>query len=137
MTVPELSVQGSGPSPALYSLPVIHIYQYPFRSHNKKDTPMPPQRQALAFFFLALLLPQTLAAADKEAIPPRWTAQEAVQFALQYNPDARAALERIHAADADIRSAKAAFYPQLGMSTAVSYTHLRAHETDSYIVCRL
>ena len=23
------------------------------------------------------------------------------------------------------------------MSKAVSYTHLRAHETDSYLVCRL
>ena len=26
---------------------------------------------------------------------------------------------------------------QLGISEAVSYTHLRAHETDSYFVCRL
>ena len=26
---------------------------------------------------------------------------------------------------------------QLGAETAVSYTHLRAHETDSYLVCRL
>jgi len=84
---------------------------------------MPPPRQTLAFFFLALLLPQTLAAAEKEAIPLRWTAQEAVQFALQHNPDARAALERIHAADADIRSAKAAFYPQLGLSTEYSRTN--------------
>src|SRR5680860_488586 len=25
----------------------------------------------------------------------------------------------------------------LGIPTAVSYTHLRAHETDSYLVCRL
>ena len=24
-----------------------------------------------------------------------------------------------------------------GYSNAVSYTHLRAHETDSYLVCRL
>lgn len=84
---------------------------------------MPPPRQALAFFFLALFLPQMLAAAEKETKPSRWTAQEAVQFALQHNPDARAALERIHAADADIRSAKAAFYPQLGLSTEYSRTN--------------
>ena len=84
---------------------------------------MPPPRQALAFFFFALLLPQTLAAVEKETLPSRWTAQEAVQFALQHNPDARAALERIHAADADIRSAKAAFYPQLGLSTEYSRTN--------------
>ena len=27
--------------------------------------------------------------------------------------------------------------PQQGYGYAVSYTHLRAHETDSYLVCRL
>ncbi len=88
---------------------------------------MPPSRQALVLFFFALLLSpilsQTLAAGEKEAMPSRWTAQEAVQFALQHNPDARAALERIHAADADIRSAKAAFYPQLGVSAEYSRTN--------------
>lgn len=84
---------------------------------------MPPPRHTLVLFFVAFLFPQTLAAGEKEAIPSRWTAQEAVQFALQHNPDARAALERIHAADADIRSAKAAFYPQLGLSTEYNRTN--------------
>ena len=27
--------------------------------------------------------------------------------------------------------------PWIGVMGAVSYTHLRAHETDSYLVCRL
>jgi outer membrane protein TolC len=80
-------------------------------------------RQTLVLFFFTLLVPQLLAAEKKEAIPARWTAQEAVQFALHHNPDARAALERIHAADADIRAAKAAFYPQLGVSTEYSRTN--------------
>ncbi len=80
-------------------------------------------RQALVLFCFILLLPQTLIAEEQEAVPSRWTAQEAVQFALQHNPDARAALERIRAADADIRSAKAAFYPQLGLSTEYNRTN--------------
>ena len=28
-------------------------------------------------------------------------------------------------------------WEKYGFSVAVSYTHLRAHETDSYLVCRL
>src|SRR5680860_1774121 len=28
-------------------------------------------------------------------------------------------------------------YPQGSLASPVSYTHLRAHETDSYLVCRL
>lgn len=80
-------------------------------------------RQALVLFCCILLLPHTLRAEEQEAVPSRWTAQEAVQFALQHNPDARAALERIRAADADIRSAKAAFYPQLGLSTEYNRTN--------------
>lgn len=80
-------------------------------------------RHALVLFCFILLLPQTLIAEEKEAVPSRWTAQDAVQFALQHNPDARAALERIHAADAEIRSAKAAFYPQLGVSAEYSRTN--------------
>ena len=32
---------------------------------------------------------------------------------------------------------KEAFCPDIIASLPVSYTHLRAHETDSYLVCRL
>jgi outer membrane protein TolC len=46
-----------------------------------------------------------------------------VRFALQHNPDAKATMERIHAAEADIRMAKASFYPQLGLSTEYSRTN--------------
>ncbi len=84
---------------------------------------MIPSRQALVLFFIALLVPPTFAAGEKEATPSQWTTQEAVHFALQHNPDARAALERMAAADADIRSAKAAFYPQLGLSTEYNRTN--------------
>jgi len=81
----------------------------------------------LVLFLLALLLPPTLAAGEKETTPSRWTTQEAVHFALRHNPDARAVQERIAAAEADIRSAKAAFYPQLGVSTEYSRTNNPMH----------
>ncbi len=79
--------------------------------------------QSLVLFFFALLLPQTLVAGEKASTPSQWTTQGAVQFALGHNPDARAALERIAAANADIRSAKAAFSPQLGVSTEYTRTN--------------
>lgn len=84
---------------------------------------MMPQCSALVFCLLALFPSHLLAAGVKEAPPSQWTTQAAVHFALEHNPDTRAALERIHAADADIRSAKAAFYPQLGLSTEYSRTN--------------
>jgi len=46
-----------------------------------------------------------------------------VIFAVEHNPDARAALERIKAADADIKAARAAFYPQLNLSAEYSRTN--------------
>lgn len=52
-----------------------------------------------------------------------WTVERAVDYALEHNPDAGAALERIYAADADIKSAKAAFYPQLGIGAEYSRTN--------------
>ena len=79
-------------------------------------------RHALVLCLLALLVPPAFAA-EVPPLPPQWTAQAAVRHALEHNPDARAALERIHAADADIRSAQAAFYPQLGVSTEYSRTN--------------
>jgi outer membrane protein TolC len=80
-------------------------------------------RKALVFFILVLSLPQPITAREKEPLPSHWTAQKAVLFVLQHNPDAQVALQRINAADADIKSAKAAFYPQLGISTEYSRTN--------------
>ena len=77
----------------------------------------------LALFLLFLLPPQILSAADKEIVPSQWNLQEAVHYALNHNPDAKAAVERIKVADADIKAAKAAFYPQLGVSTEYSRTN--------------
>ena len=45
-----------------------------------------------------------------------------MQFALAHSPDAHAAMERIRAAEADIRAARAAFLPQLGVSGEYSRT---------------
>lgn len=77
----------------------------------------------LALFLLFLLPPHILSAADKENVPSQWNLQEAVHYALNHNPDAKAAVERIKVADADIKAAKAAFYPQLGVSTEYSRTN--------------
>ena len=79
--------------------------------------------KSLVLFVLLLLQPPTLSFAEKAVPPARWTPQEAVRYALQHNPDANATVERIHAADADIKMAKAAFYPQLGLSAEYSRTN--------------
>lgn len=81
----------------------------------------PPQ--ALVLLLLVLLWPPALARCEKPPPPALWTAQAAVGFALEHNPDAGAALERIHAAEADIRMARAAFYPQLVLSSEYSRTN--------------
>ena len=77
----------------------------------------------LVLFILSLFAPQMLTAGEKETMPSRWNIVEAVQYALRHNPDARTAVELIKAADADIRSAKAAFYPHLGLSNEYSRTN--------------
>ncbi|WP_319588194.1 TolC family protein [uncultured Desulfobulbus sp.] len=77
----------------------------------------------LALFLLSLLPPQMLPAANKETVPAQWSVRGAVQYALNHNPDAKAAVERIKAADADIKAAKASFYPQLGVSAEYSRTN--------------
>lgn len=73
---------------------------------------------------LWLVLARPTAPAAAESAPHgSWAVQDAVVFALQRNPDARASLERIKAAEADIRGAKAAFYPELGVSAEYSRTN--------------
>jgi outer membrane protein TolC len=75
---------------------------------------------------LALLLPLEMNAQEQPSShrpSTQWTAEQAVHYALEHNPDAGAALERIKAADADIKSARAAFYPQLGVGAEYSRTN--------------
>jgi outer membrane protein TolC len=78
---------------------------------------MLPRPLLVCFFCLINLLAEPGAASTPTDPPPeRWTAEQAVHFALAHSPDARAAGERIRAAEADIRVTRAAFLPQLGVS---------------------
>lgn len=80
-------------------------------------TAMLPRPLLVCFFCLINLLAEPGAASTPTDPPPeRWRAEQAVQFALAHSPDARAAGERIRAAEADIRVTRAAFLPQLGVS---------------------
>ncbi|MGE4558608.1 MAG: TolC family protein [Desulfobulbus sp.] len=69
------------------------------------------------------LLPQGIAAAPTDSIPPKWSVQSAVAYALSHNPDTRAAVERMAAAEADLKAARSAFYPQLGVAVEYSRTN--------------
>lgn len=83
-----------------------------------------PQALVLLFLLLPLLLwPPALARSEKGPPPAQWTAQAAVEFALVHSPDASVAQQRIRAAEADRRLARAAFYPQLVLSSEYSRTN--------------
>jgi len=71
---------------------------------------------------LLTLFPWASAAATAEDIPTKWSVQSAVSYALAHNPDTRAALERIAAADADLQLARSAFYPQVGVGLEYNRT---------------
>lgn len=77
----------------------------------------------LALLLFLLHQPPSFSFAGQIAEPTRWSVREAVRYAMDHNPDVRAAVERIGAADADIKAAKAAFYPQLGVSAEYSRTN--------------
>jgi outer membrane protein TolC len=77
----------------------------------------------LALFIFSLFAPEMLTAGEKGTVPSRWNIREAVYYALHHNPDARTAVERIKEAQADIISARAAFFPHLGLSTEYSRTN--------------
>ena len=86
-------------------------------------TAMLPRPLLACFFCLHFLLAEPVAASTPTDPPPdRWRAEQAVQFALAHSPDAHAASQRIRAAEADIRAARAAFLPQLGVSGEYSRT---------------
>lgn len=82
-----------------------------------------PTRSIVVACILSFLGPQGSAVADTAALPAQWTMVEAVAYAVEHNPDAKAALERITAADADIKAARSAFYPQVGLSAEYSRTN--------------
>jgi outer membrane protein TolC len=84
---------------------------------------MLPRPLLACFFCLCILLAEPVAASTPNDPPPeRWRAEQAVQFALAHSPDAHAARQRIRAAEADIRAARAAFFPQLGVGGEYSRT---------------
>ncbi len=69
-------------------------------------------------FLISLLFLQVLSASyapAQRAVPEKWTAQEAVHFALSNNPDAMIASRRIEATAADLKQAQAALYPQFAV----------------------
>jgi outer membrane protein TolC len=65
---------------------------------------------------LALLLTACL---TSQAAEP-WTLERSLEYALEHNPDARIAQQRIEAAQAGLEQAKAAFWPKLQIQS--SYT---------------
>ncbi len=81
----------------------------------------------LRIFFYSLLTFYLLVtqpvAGEEPTIPPTWTVQDAVHYALRNNPGAKAAIERIRGAGSDISRAKAAFYPHIGLSAEYGRTN--------------
>lgn len=61
--------------------------------------------------------------ASSGSMPTKWSIPLAIAQALAENPDARAAIERIHAAEADIKAARAAFYPQVDLGVEYNRTN--------------
>ncbi|HHO48888.1 MAG TPA: TolC family protein [Desulfobacteraceae bacterium] len=74
-------------------------------------------------FLLQLAAPSFLfPAGPPEEIPPQWTPQSAVRFALANNPETAIIRERIAAARAAVMEADSAFYPRLDLSASYSRT---------------
>jgi outer membrane protein TolC len=78
----------------------------------------------LIILCIAAFAPAMLSADDTPPpLPSRWTAREAVRYALTHNPDVGVTMERMRAADAELNLAKAALYPQLGLSAEYNRTN--------------
>lgn len=82
-----------------------------------------PARASWFVVLFVSLLPQGGGAVANDTLPTRWSVQTAVAYALAHNPDTRAAVERITAAEADLQAARSAFYPQLGVGVEYSRTN--------------
>lgn len=73
----------------------------------------------LTLFLLACLSTAPEVAANTPAPTKVWTVQQAVHFAITNSPDSRMTKQRIDAAQAMVRQARAAFYPRLGIRLPV------------------
>lgn len=78
-----------------------------------------------SFFLLCFLYvaPYGIAMAATGKVPTKWSLQTAIAQALAENPDARAAVERMRVSEADIKAARAAFYPQVDLGVEYSRTN--------------
>ncbi|MGD9949131.1 MAG: TolC family protein [Desulfobulbus sp.] len=81
---------------------------------------------ARAPWFMVLFLslfPQGINAAPADNTSTKWSVQTAVTYALAHNPDTKAAVERILASEADLKAARSALYPQVGVAVEYSRTN--------------
>jgi outer membrane protein TolC len=87
---------------------------------------MPRPLNAFSSIFILFLLlanPRILYPAQPSEKPPeRWTAQNAVRFAMANSPDTAIIRQRIAAAQASVGEANAAFYPRLDLSSSYGRT---------------
>lgn len=77
---------------------------------------------SLTLLLLVAFSPSTYAS-DQAPATTVWTVQQAVRFALTNSPDSRITKQRIAAAQAMVRQARAPFYPRLGVSSQYSRTN--------------
>jgi len=78
---------------------------------------------SLSLLFFFLLLPVARCEQQQSPLPKKWTIIEAVNYAVQNNPDAGIALHRITSAEAAIRQARASFFPQLDLNAEYGQTN--------------
>lgn len=100
---------------------LIYQYQRPLCIEKKRMKPS-SSISWLTVLSLVILSPNPVMAASGQKTV-KWSVQAAVQYALGHNPDTRAAMERINAAEADLKAARAAFYPQLEVAAEYSRTN--------------
>jgi outer membrane protein TolC len=82
-----------------------------------------PLIRVVFFTLLAFVTVQSsLLLAGEESDVPAWTAERAVDFALQNNPDSRISRIRLTAAQAKIDQADSRLHPQLRLNTEYSQT---------------
>lgn len=98
---------------------MIWIFRY---KNSCKGLGIDAVRMIMAIY-LCCVLSHVPAAFAKDTVLDVWTGPEAVQFALQNNPDAQIALKRIAWSAAAIKEANAAFYPQLGVQAGYARTN--------------
>lgn len=91
---------------------------------------MPKIRNLLVAVWLCALLTIPLPAKSAQDTPPQpatWTVTDAVHFALANNPDTAMIEHRIAAAEAAVKEANAAFYPQFDINASYNRTNNPMH----------